>query len=1782
MYCESCRQERPPKTRYCTACGARLVARPLEDVTSELEKVRWLLAELERWDDVAPAPVKVALRRRYEAQERALVSVTHEAEATSSAEAVVASPVAPREVEATVQDDGAASEAGADGTPAVDVEAPRPASDAGEAPPPVPLEAHLPGVAAEAAALEPRRVAVRTGPSAWERLWKPLLGESIGWFIGAFLILAGTFTFVADAWATMSSTGRALTVFGLAVFWTLGFAGWAQMLTRREATRPASKVLFRIAAAVAPLATVALGPLAPTHLIVWPLLAVQAALAGLLALRAGREAWSSCDDVSRRRAEPLASAAAMAGATLVLGAAPLLAAGPFAWLELFPVALLAAVVWRFGPPDSVERATFSLAAVGYAVLLIAVRLHVAALAATGVGGWGGHAVALSAFAAVVLELFSGAGAGAGAVAGAGAAASRRPRAADAPSVLVVSGQTVLLWPAFFAEAPAFVVGALLAALTAGRLAFRRGPSPAAARWLVPAYVFGYVAFQRVDQLVPAVVVAWYERLKVLLGYASAPLPPSYASVYAALYVVALGLLAARWLGRGARDEGRRARADVLLGCTSGGALVFGALALGWLGRDARPALAALPLLTAAALGLGAWTGRTHLVRAGAVLVVGTGVALLAGLHAAWPAAALALVAALLSVPALREAREALSAAVMLLTAVVVAAALTGTSATGDAAALVLASAAALVVARNLDEAALLSLALVLPLLLVVRLGAPWMVPLVSLAFVAALPAEPPSRRVALFPAVVVGALGGPAWEVAQAHDWPSLTLALGGAALTWGGLRLGALGRSSWPHAAIAVGLVSLVAAAAPWSARLPWYEAWHAQALLAVAALGASVASLHWGRRWQTSWLAGWLVALAVAVAGSWEVAGDGQREALVRAALVTLLATPALWPVVTVPLASLLLLGALITAPLWLLLVAALLSVLALADEWEAGSRWLLDREKVAWPASLCAVVALAAAVGARADARLVVAAAALLPLAWTRATRQGAMLAAGLALAAASGWLEARTAPWGAAASWASVAAAALALVHGRLVLGTEAGRRLVGFVTPGPRLPLLAVATSAGVAWGLTGGAAEVSVAWVVAVVLVGGAGAPWSLAAAVSVALTAGAAALLVAWALMVLAALAHARPQVAEAVLGWRSTRETPALAAGGAVLLSAVAWVAHRAPLAAAALPLALLEAGALTGWWGPWMAAVVVAGLDLDAGSSLDLGSVDWLDPVPALAARALAVATAAAALAAALRRESVARTVRRGLAALGLAGPEPLARPWWWGSAALVLVSLFTASPWWLVPAALLLLTPSPLEASVGTALAAAVVLVVLPHPVASVLLGAAGAAACWLGALGGRGTSHAPVARVWFHAGWLLALVAVVVAGPQVRETVVPVTWALAALTGWGVAFGRRPLEWLGWGVSWLAGHVVVAHVGAVLATGAPEAAVLPYFALASALLATAASWRDAGQGRVVGLVLGAVAVAELGAALSLLSGAYAREALVAVVAGAVVLTGAARRAVRDDDEAAGWLAQAVVAVTVLASRRLVVGAAPGLVEAWAAMVWGTALWGLARFVAREGRPRVARALRWGAVAWPLVGLAAAPWTSPGSVVLLLLVASGHYAWLAGSGMRRVGAAVSALAFNGAMVAAFFATSWRSPADLALPAGLSVLALSYAFQRELGRDVQVKLRAVAMALVYVAASWRPLTFTSTWGLAFSLVVCVAGVAVGSLMRIRSFVLTGTVFLVTSVVATLVRQGLAEPRLGAVLLAALGLGVVGFMVALTTRRAELLARLAGLKEAMRRWEG
>ena len=118
----------------------------------------------------------------------------------------------------------------------------------------------------------------------------------------------------------------------------------------------------------------------------------------------------------------------------------------------------------------------------------------------------------------------------------------------------------------------------------------------------------------------------------------------------------------------------------------------------------------------------------------------------------------------------------------------------------------------------------------------------------------------------------------------------------------------------------------------------------------------------------------------------------------------------------------------------------------------------------------------------------------------------------------------------------------------------------------------------------------------------------------------------------------------------------------------------------------------------------------------------------------------------------------------------------------------------------------------------------------------------------------------------------------------------------------------------------------------------------------------------------------------------------------------------------------------------------------------------------------------------------------------------------------------------------------------ASGWDGPQYLAIPFGVSMLTLVWVFKESLEVPTAARLRAIAIAIIYGAAAWSPLTFDASWALWLCVLICVIGVAAGIVLRIRSYVFLGTAFLVTSVVANLVRYGIRDPRAGAIFLSKL----------------------------------
>ena len=1758
------------RARFCVVCGSPLHGRERADRERELEHVRWALDDLQAWDvSVVPPGARRYLAARYVQMEKGLVSalvpsVLHLAQPPPPGTLAGALPEAARAPDAAAP--GLAAPARADAA----ATAPVAEDTAGAAPAPAAArtaESH------DAAPPAPRRdpeAPARTREDAlveeasrWSKAWKPFLTDSVGWFIGAFLILAGTFYFVSDVWTDLDATGRALLVFCGAAAWTAGFFAWARFLDRREATRRAARVLRLIAGAIAPLPTVALWPLwSASPALFVPLLAGWAGAAAFLGHRVARERDAAA-------AGPLAGGLALTSVVMALAplAAPLGHAG--LWLNLAPLVVLALLA-RQGPRPAGERAFAELAAL-YLLGLFGARLQVALAAAHALPPWPTLAAFGAAAAVLLLELREG-------------PARRAAHPWAVGTIAALAGLSVL---AAFGEAPAFFVTCALGAAASARLA-GRGPVQASARWHVGTWTFAYFAWQSCGQLVPGVLAELLAALKEALGYPpAAPLPPSYNAVYAAAFVVAVGGLALAWT-RSPRAR-RQAAAPVLLRAAVVTAALVAAMALPVVAQDARPALWSLPAVAVLALAAAARQGWRWAAWVGAGLWA-LGAVALAFTPQVSAALALALGAALAAaaaVPSLAPSRVPLAAVAFALALGATVVAFAGPPGAAAVAAVVLAGAAALVAARAADlplglEAGAALLALAAPVA-ALWLAPAWALTATALAGAAVGAASLRGGQLARLAPVAIGAaLLAPAAELAaraQGAGAPML-----GATLLAAAAALGLAGARRWPGAvALALGTLALVPSAPVGAFWAPLGVGLVGPAVAAVAALVLAA----WAAAW--SWERG-RSAHAAALAGAAALVSLAAAQAPVLgwlAVLALVLAGRPLRFVLTVPVAGVLAVALALDGPSWAAVLAALAAGgLALLQRSERARRHLLGDAHVAWPAAAASCALLGAgflAHGAGTPLTLLVAASAL-PLAWVAATRSpwpALLLVPGVALAAVLfterplAGLEGNL--------LAALAAPALALAVARLAAAWAPARAALGLRGDFARAALpwtlavpLAVQAAAGAVLDLPLGPAPAALAVLL------GAAAPFPARLALAAACTLFAPHLaLPAAAVAAAVGLAglHAPRRVGAVLATGVDARFAPAAGVATLALLAIAApWSPAASPWTDAAIPVGvalaalLLRRGALFG------VAAVLAAVPLRAlaGLALEPGAQAW----------ALLACAVLAAAVLALRVHAVADAVARALATLAPRFVGEVRRPLHLGAAAaLALVAVLGGAEAGglpalaLVPAALLLCATEELESGVAAAVGAVVLAVLVPAPLRGAALAGLGAG---LAAVSAWALPGAAAARVWRHAGWVLAAGGAALS-LDLHAASTPLAWVLGAFTVAAATSGRPAWRPAAWVAALLALHVALFWAGLALATGAPKELILPWVGLASLGLGAARLWvhGPGTRGRLAqALVL--LGVLELALGVALNHGPHLREALVATVGVAAAVAALGRHAARRDASLPVLLAVAALAAGFGAWAHLATGGAPAWVDAAGLLGLGAVAGGASAAAARAERPAVAGALAAvaftaPALAWVVV-LGQPVWVQ----ALVLLGASAQWAWRAQSGTwTKASSVAAAAALNLALLFGWQAAGLAHPHYLLVPVGLCLLALSAVFEDDLGADWKARLRAGAVALVYGAAAFRPLAFESTWALWVCVVVCVLGVAAGVALRVRSYVYLGTAFLLTSVVANLVRFGVREPRVGALLLSGLGVAVVAFMVMLTARRGELLARYRQVATLLEAWD-
>jgi len=1791
MYCPQCQQERLGG-RQCILCGSVMTTRSREVLEAELGHIHFLLDELKRWDALEVSKgARRYISERYERQARVLLSVMAEVPEVSSplqvevpeqAQATVALPAATEEVAPVqevepVQEMAPMVETGEE--PRRQRALPEPLHDSEVMLPPVTTEPifDVPPVQSITA-----RVVEET--SSWDRLWRPFLYESIAWFLGAFLILAGTLYFVFESWAGMTSLSRSLVVFGLTAFYSVGFSAWSAFLMRREELRKAGRILGLLGSAVAPLAGVALGPMGGVLPGVHPAILVPLLLgwAGFSAVMVRRPA-EALDAPSR----PILQMS-MFGTTLMMGLAPLAAklGAPALWLNALPCVLFFILSRRPAPePRRGAVIAFVLGAPLYLLALYSIRLHVALEAAGTPPAFGTYAPFI-AFLLATCRSFR---------------EVPEEQAADSLSVGVAALQVGCLVLAGTGAAPAFFVTSAVFTWTMYRMSLGTIPR---LRWLYPAYFGAYLAYGSSSQLVPGFINTLIQTLKARLGYPPAEALPFQFGALTALPFILVGVVLVHRLmtraerGGGARESGI---AEVLLRSTAAASVLF--LALAHLGPDQRPAFWSALALSVICVASGLWFERVYLSVVGACMMLALPIAAY-GLFGAAMASVVCAVPALMFAGLVsvcsRTSRLIFSGAVGVLALAGFLLGVTAGSGTLAAVGIGLSGVAALMATWALGDPRLIALAGAVLAAAVPKLATDF----VSLF---------PGKMESVSPAMVIMALGLVALGelkgrlrllgvpgilyallavcVATSTQTPALgvillasTAAVAIASRTFPSVR---------PVAVILAGLALLPASSGP---VVPW--AWMtpelSMGLIILWALGASLAQARWGS--SASTLAAGVVALALTAAPALVVGSIGEsRGLLLGAGIAALLTVRALHPSVSIVIAAGYAGLASDASPHALLGLAALLSVMALLEERPTLASVLAGGQRFALAATLSSVCLLGSAMllWSFRPTELLMPGILVLPLVWMRATRQPFFAVVG-ALAVAWGVGIASPNPVFTPAlplfALLIVRAAEHLPAARSLLLGQGADEKLVLSLSRWMQrtLPLLGVAvlladrdaltlSMLAVALALMPGprpAVRVSVATLMLAFVHDAR--PWA------------------AGVLLAIGILEHHRPALVAAFFRGAPDPALRSRVSVGAICLAIVAALfdpetgnfAYAAGVVAVAAFL-LSQRWLLT-------AAVLVLALPFveDARS---------LNPNAKLLAELalVGVALSAALLSALCQSGRVQRTLSAAAAKVfpNIEGTwsEPL-----WAGGALTLAGmlaislsgqgvgslpLLVAVPTGLT-ALVLMVTREDWMAYAATLLLGTVLVATVPPLWIPVAVGATGFALCMAGSALEAREFH--MGRALHHGGWMLAVLALS-ALKGIRHVSTPLAFALATGAAWAVVHRRRDREVVGWLATLVSGHVLILFLGAVFSSGSGKEFILPHLGAATALIATVVL-SAAGERvrRDVGHLFAGVALVEVLLGLMLVDGTRGalREALVAG-AGLTVLMGAlVRRAVEEEDELSAYLAQAAVALGYLGARLLGMGVhGLGGTDSLVALVGGAFFSGLYVFTQREGAglPALRRPALVGAFLFPVMGLLTAPWHEPLYAAALLVGHAAHFAALATHPARRgVASLVSVVAFNAALVVAWMGTGSGEPQYFVIPAGLSLLVLLRVFRDSLDQDTAARLRAVAVTIIYVAGAWKPLLFNDGGSMLLCVLVCLVGVAAGIALRIRSYVYLGTAFLVTCVVANLARFGMRDHRIGAAFLTLLGLMVVGFMVLLSAHREKLLTRYSRVRSLLATWEG
>ncbi len=447
--------------------------------------------------------------------------------------------------------------------------------------------------------------------------------------------------------------------------------------------------------------------------------------------------------------------------------------------------------------------------------------------------------------------------------------------------------------------------------------------------------------------------------------------------------------------------------------------------------------------------------------------------------------------------------------------------------------------------------------------------------------------------------------------------------------------------------------------------------------------------------------------------------------------------------------------------------------------------------------------------------------------------------------------------------------------------------------------------------------------------------------------------------------------------------------------------------------------------------------------------------------------------------------------------------------------------------------------------------------------------------------------------------------------------SVRSLAMPLAWAVLAFATLAAA-GRYKKPALVLGVAFcgtLALDLALVWFGLNYPSGRPEAAILPFFALVSLGIAESlapvtgratrlvASWDqerepDAKSPRWRRLIR-LLAASRKPLALSV--GLSKILVLLEIALAAVLLQSRATwlesslLAAVMAGLAAGWLVRGVRRCRIRLLHQGFAGVmAALLLLRWCGPLTGFSLlqdslfWTGAGFLLlgcwrmRIGGETLQRPLLYWLIAAPAGVLL--PWgiETPGIELGAPIVLAGalYLAAAYETGQRRYHY-LSALFLNGGLILLFAQSGFGHPSFYFLPLGLTLLLLVELEEQRLDRGTKFRLQNLGIAIVCSSAAYEAVAVGGLWPFLWALLLCLAGIFLGLVLRVRAFLLCSTAMLVALVLGQLGRATLQMALPLWFLLTSVGVVILALTVAASSRREEILAWYRLMSEDFESWE-